>query len=169
MRASSRPTVSFLKPLFFAVRFRFRHYATDPPSTGDITWLSPPCPFLSSFGQMWASPSPPTQYCERLLRLTFALSLLSYFYWHALDMYPVTREGRGMIHPNYTQSSAVSEVLLHPGTHYSTVKTIIFSLQSSLGLADISRHVVSSVTMLCRACAAAGHSQTEGASAFQSL
>lgn len=49
-------------------------------------------------------------------------------------------------------------------TEYSD-KVIIFSLQSmtvlSLGHIDISRHLVSSVTMLCQACTAASLSQTE--------
>lgn len=35
-------------------------------------------------------PSLPARFCEVLLSLTFALSLRSYFYWHVLDMYPVT-------------------------------------------------------------------------------
>lgn len=55
-----------------------------------------------------ASLSLPAQYCKILLR--WPLPCLSgYFYWHVLDMYPVTR-------PDYIQSSAV----LYQGTHESS-------------------------------------------------
>lgn len=77
---------------------------SNPATGGSAPWcnrshqqaFSSLCSFLSSFGQMRDGPSLPARFCGVLLSLTFALSLRSYFYWHVLDMYPVTRT-------NYTE------------------------------------------------------------------
>lgn len=115
-----------LKVVFFLFQLllRFRELACENETVIEQV-------YLSSFGQKRASLSPPTQYCTVVLRLTFVLSLVSYFYWHVLDMYLVTREGRGIIHTNYTQTSAVSKVMLYPVTHYSTQITQSTPIKSS--------------------------------------
>lgn len=60
------------------------------------------------------------------LRMTFALSLLGYFYWHVFDMHPVTRErGGARFPPMYTHSSAVSELMLY---------SALFKLHNSIAM-----------------------------------